>query len=82
MALWKYYYWLEVLTCDHDENDGDVERVRVVLEARKEVHAKNWGRARNEGHTEAGDLHVQVHPDNLVAGFVLKKYIIFSIIEL
>ena len=62
-----------VLTCHHDEENGDVEREGVILEPGNEVHPEDGGGAGHEGHAQAGDLHVQGHPHDLVSGFVLKK---------
>ncbi len=71
MILPPFVIPASALACQYDEADGDVESKGVFLQTGKEVHAEDGSGAGHEGHPEAGDLHVQRHPDDLVPGLVL-----------
>ena len=58
---------------DADERGGQIEGVRVVLDAGVEVHAEDAAAASREGDAQGQDFHVKVHLDDVVSCFVLNR---------
>jgi hypothetical protein len=57
----------------HDQGRGQEEGEGMILEAGDQVHAEEGGDAGRNGHSESAHFHVQVHLDDPIAHFVLRK---------
>ena len=56
-----------------NEEDCQVECVRVLEQSRIKVHPKDWENAGGKGHSKGCDVHQQFRSDDLISDVILKK---------